>query len=147
MFSHVSLELQVFVWLCSFFVSTSRRTSLSASSTEFARKPSPGLCRVPGESLYNVFASLSEEAIDQFFFSFLFRVLVVPKNKKGTMLQLRILFFCLESLPARISQSKSAAYIAFLITHPRIRPVWVMCVSCVADSWDRDFGVIWALKM
>lgn len=45
-----------------------RRTSLSASSTEFARKPSPGLCRVPGESLYNVFASLSEEAIDHFFF-------------------------------------------------------------------------------
>lgn len=84
-----------------------RRTSLSASSTEFARKPSPGLCRVPGESLYNVFASLSEEAIDHFF-SFLFRVLVVPKNKKGTMLQLRILFFCLESLPARISQTKSA---------------------------------------
>lgn len=62
------------------------------------------------------------------------------------MLQLRILFFCLESLPARISQSKSATYIAFLITHPRIRPVWVVCVSCVADSWDRDFGVIRALK-
>lgn len=70
----LSLELQVFVWLCSFFVSG--RNSLSASSTEFAFPVSCARGKAPpGLRLQDVFAS---EAIA----FFLFRVLVVPKNKR-----------------------------------------------------------------